>query len=512
MPAVVLVAAVGLLSGRRSTLATGQSRADLRAVYQPPLHIGAVLNPLTTLKSQLHREPAEDLFTVRVEGGPAGPDRVRLAALEEYDGALWTSTDRYLVAGRTLAGAEGPALGVGVRCRVTILGLTGPYLPTIGWPTRLDPAPHRAGRFGFNEESGVLVTDADALSGLSYGITGVARADEADLSAALPSGNPSFDPFRFVPPDPPRPMEVLLHRIADGPPRPFGKLKAIEKYLSLLPYDPDARPGHSYVALNRFLGPRREGEGTGYAEQHAAAFAVLARMLGFPARIAVGYRLHDAVGGTYHVTTKDAHAWPEVHLDGYGWVALRADRLQPDRRSAGARRESSAGRGRDSDADSGAERVRAPGAPPPPPPGEPTASWFFVAALGLGGVVGLAVVVLIVVVGIRLVRRYRRRHTGDPADRVAGAWAEVVDHLRYRRLALSAAMTPTEVAREAASVPAMGRALRRPGRAGGRRDLRRFRRRPAGRPSGAQRLAPGGSAAPSALPTSACAAPHSGAG
>jgi hypothetical protein len=49
----------------------------------------------------------------------------------------------------------------------------------------------------------------------------------------------------------------------------------------------------------------------------AASFAVLARLLGLPTRIVVGFRA-DAAGGT--VRAADALAWPEVLFEGIGWV------------------------------------------------------------------------------------------------------------------------------------------------------------------------------------------------
>src|SRR5690606_2248757 len=52
---------------------------------------------------------------------------------------------------------------------------------------------------------------------------------------------------------------------------------------------------------------------------------VMARSLGFPARVVVGYRLIEAddageVVLVDEVTSQDLHAWAEVKLDGLGWV------------------------------------------------------------------------------------------------------------------------------------------------------------------------------------------------
>lgn len=60
----------------------------------------------------------------------------------------------------------------------------------------------------------------------------------------------------------------------------------------------------------------------GFCEHYAAAFAVMARELGYPARIATGYLGGEAstiAENTLSVYQYDAHAWVEVWLPGEGW-------------------------------------------------------------------------------------------------------------------------------------------------------------------------------------------------
>jgi hypothetical protein len=59
----------------------------------------------------------------------------------------------------------------------------------------------------------------------------------------------------------------------------------------------------------------------GFCVQFAQAFAILASILGIPARIAIGYTGGtQGPGNTWEVTTADAHAWPELYFAGYGWL------------------------------------------------------------------------------------------------------------------------------------------------------------------------------------------------
>jgi len=70
----------------------------------------------------------------------------------------------------------------------------------------------------------------------------------------------------------------------------------------------------------------------GYCQQFAWAFAVLARLVGIPSRVAVGYTAGArGTDGTWHVTTSDAHAWPELYFAGQGWL-----RFEPTPHGSGA--------------------------------------------------------------------------------------------------------------------------------------------------------------------------------
>jgi transglutaminase-like putative cysteine protease len=60
---------------------------------------------------------------------------------------------------------------------------------------------------------------------------------------------------------------------------------------------------------------------SGYCQQFAFAMAGLARLVGIPSRIAVGYTAGTRTrNGTWKVTTADAHAWPELYFSGLGWI------------------------------------------------------------------------------------------------------------------------------------------------------------------------------------------------
>jgi hypothetical protein len=77
---------------------------------------------------------------------------------------------------------------------------------------------------------------------------------------------------------------------------------------------------------------------TGYCEYYASAMAVMARSLGLPARVAVGYAPGERVkDGVYEYRQLNAHAWAEIYFPGYGWQIFEATKsIRPLVRPSGA--------------------------------------------------------------------------------------------------------------------------------------------------------------------------------
>jgi transglutaminase-like putative cysteine protease len=58
----------------------------------------------------------------------------------------------------------------------------------------------------------------------------------------------------------------------------------------------------------------------GYCQHFAGAMALMLRLLGVPARVAVGFTSGTRNGDDWVVTDHDAHAWVEVWFAGQGWI------------------------------------------------------------------------------------------------------------------------------------------------------------------------------------------------
>ncbi len=67
------------------------------------------------------------------------------------------------------------------------------------------------------------------------------------------------------------------------------------------------------------------GDRTGYCVHFSHAAAYLMRSLGIPARVATGYAISESArqgGSSLLLSGGASHAWPEVYVDGFGWVVL----------------------------------------------------------------------------------------------------------------------------------------------------------------------------------------------
>lgn len=116
-------------------------------------------------------------------------------------------------------------------------------------------------------------------------------------------------------------MEEWIAFVASDANTDVEKLKYIESALAGMEYN--TNPGKLPVTvtdessfLDYFIFDKREG----YCVHFATAFVLLARAEGFPARYVQGFCVPEVSGDDTPVYSYMAHAWPEVYIEGKGWI------------------------------------------------------------------------------------------------------------------------------------------------------------------------------------------------
>lgn len=455
-----VITAVGLAGGYAVVPIVADSRYNPRDALTDPLHLEQSADPLSQVRSQRRLPAARALFAITVSGASAPTDLVQIVSLDAFDGAEWSSTDSFRVAGPVLA--PDPDLAAPAKTiteKVRLIAAAGPYVPEMGRPVRVDADLAPDAHLGFDPASGTLVLSG-ALTDPGYTVVAQARPADSGLAAAQTGEATNLARYLAMPAEAGDLMPRAA-RITSGAATPYAKAMAIQNYLRTLPCNIDAPAGDSYGSILRLLTAESPQGRAGYADQHAAAFAVLARLERLPTRIAVGYRLPG--GGQDVVTTSDAYAWDQVYFQSYGWVDFDPTDLantvslppvvpvpvQPVTPPAGP---VSAPPG---------HPTATPSTPPPNGPSPSQTDFWRAHPTPAAGRVSL-LIVLAAVLGVVLAawmglalahRRLRRgrRRSGSPRMQVVGAWDESVDHLLGAGARISPAHTARELATHAAA-------------------------------------------------------------
>jgi transglutaminase-like putative cysteine protease len=443
------------------------------------------VSPLVDIKSRLVQRTELEVFEVR----SPRPSYWRMTALDDFDGDIWRSSGDY----ESAAGAMGSGItsemyeaGQRVTQEFRIQALATVWLPAAYAPIDLAPGQVSA---AFQEETRTLIVDdADATpEGISYTVLSLLTSyDDEELRSATTDVPDELDDLLDLPPGFPSVAEDLAVQVTEGAETPFDQALALQNWFREgggFVYDLEVETGHDDDAIEQFLEQRR-----GYCEQFAGTFAAMARSLGLPARVAVGFTQGELAEGTedvYQVRGRNAHAWPEVYLGDHGWVAFEPTPgrgapgaqaytgVVPDQQTADeelpeqATTTTTDPEGSESSTSvddlfiDGLEEMTAGGATGAQAPTATggSSTTLVVAALALAAVTYLAAVP-----GRRHVRWRRRRlgAEGDPRAEVGVAWSETAEVLATAGLGPRPDEThPTVAGRVGRALPGQAGALER---------------------------------------------------
>ena len=428
-----------------------------------------VVSPMVNIQARLVEQSDQELFTVR---SPV-ESYWRLTSLDEFDGQIWKSSYGTSDADGELPHAVDPQLQVDeVTQAVRISALAEVWLPAAFEPLAIDAGD---GAVDWDERSSTLIVDRDVPTsdGLEYQVVStVPNWTEEELRSATDEVPDEIrDRYTALPDSLAPEVRQLAAQLTANAQTPYDRALALQTHLRTFQYDLTAPRGHSADALSAFLFETRRG----YCEQFAGSFAALAREVGLPARVAVGFTSgvrDESDPELYRVSGEHAHAWVEVYLDPYGWVPFdptpgrappRSERwlgVTPDQEDADPT--GGAGAGAETPAtvpppqssgDTPASRpqqddngIATGGIDPDDGGGGGVGGAVRVVSRGLGAI-GLAYL-LLVPVALLLAAALRRRRATTPGGRVRLAWQDALAAAERARVRIPPSNTVSEAAAE----------------------------------------------------------------
>jgi transglutaminase-like putative cysteine protease len=285
------------------------------------------LDPLVSLRRDLQQSATQEVFTYRTTD--KDPQYLRAVTLSDFDGVNWRPQVFSSQTSPPLGQANvGPGLltsGISTSAATYIITdskLSSPYLPL--------PAPITSvsvpGDWNYDPGTGVLFSTSTSTLGKTWSVNALDVNPTPDQLRAVAKTAPDdirrSNSLQVTLPDE---LTSIAAQVTAGQTTEYDMALALQRYFRTeFTYSTAVAGDGSTDALLSFLRDK-----IGYCQQFAATMALMARSLGIPARVAVGFTAgtKDAAGD-YVVTTKDAHAWPELWFTGIGWV-----RFEPTPRS-----------------------------------------------------------------------------------------------------------------------------------------------------------------------------------
>ncbi len=445
VPLIALCAAVAPFVGDATTTRDPFDPRDLRDEQVSPIRVE---DPLGEYKRIVSQNPTLPAFRVTSNGvSITDIARAAIVRLDTYDGVRFTTNDRYEVAGPLLSPPDQrPSGGRDTTMRFSDVGLDDPWLPTAGTPTRIDLR-----GIGFDPKSGDLLAPG-SIKGLEYELRARIVTPTPDELARAPLDTGSdADPYRSLPGGLPPNIGRIANDATAGATTPGEALEKLATFLQTgFTIDATSPAGHAAGRLEEFLRADRAGT----AEQFATAFTVMARSLGFPARVVVGYKLLDNTTGTPRplefIRSDNYHVWAEVKFADLGWVAYDPT---PSTGATPPQRPADPATAPQTVTPKGAGQQSTPrelGPSEADPATDTSTSWWrplLTVAAVVAAALGVVAAGCGAIIALKVFRRRKRRRDGRAADQVVGAWDEVVDRLIELQFPITQSMTPRDIAR-----------------------------------------------------------------
>ncbi|MFG2623679.1 DUF3488 and DUF4129 domain-containing transglutaminase family protein [Streptomyces sp. NPDC048473] len=311
VPAALPALDSGLLAGTGGTNGKGNGGGTISAV-----------NPLVSLQNNLNQPENREVMSYRTNTGDPQGFYLRILALDQFNGNEWRpSTRRLKDVPKRLPAPEGLGPDVMVTEISTNISASRSYqqtylpLPYPATEVRID------GRWRYEPMGRTLVGDrGETTRGAQYQVSSLMVQPTADQLAAAGAPPSALQrEYTRVPGSLPKVVRQTADKVTKGAANNYERAVKLQNFFASdggFTYDTSVNSGTGSAAIGRFLKDKR-----GFCVHFSFTMAAMARTLGIPARVAVGFTPGTAQSnGSVSVGLRDAHAWPELYFEGIGWT------------------------------------------------------------------------------------------------------------------------------------------------------------------------------------------------
>ncbi|MGP3988496.1 transglutaminaseTgpA domain-containing protein [Streptomyces sp. 3N207] len=281
----------------------------------------SAVNPVVALKNSLNQPQNRTALTYSTDSDEKDL-YLRIVALDKFDGAQWKPSERRI--GEIPDPLPSPrGLGPDVRTRTVSSTIQASDAYAQDWLPMPYPASRVQvdGKWRFEPEGRTLVGyDKQTTRGLRYSVDSLRVQPTAEQLRNAPAAPPALKrEYTAVPDSLPAVVPKTARKVTRGAKDDYDRAVLLQDWFADkggFTYDTEVAAGTGANAIADFLKQKE-----GFCVHFSFAMASMARTLGIPARVAVGFTPGTARGdGKMEVGFQDAHAWPELYFEGVGWT------------------------------------------------------------------------------------------------------------------------------------------------------------------------------------------------
>lgn len=282
----------------------------------------SAVNPLVSLRDSLNVDENRQVLSLSTNTNDISDMYLRIVSLDDFDGITWKPSQRH-IEGVPSTFPTPTGLGADIKRSEIKTRISAADWYAQDWlPMPYPPSGVSIDGSWRYEPVGMTVVGDHGQNtrGVTYEVKSLDVQPTAEQLATAPEPSKALtNQYTKVPSSLPAVVADTARRVTAGSTSHYEQAVKLQDYFAVtggFQYDTQVDVGTGRNAIAKFLKDKQ-----GFCVHFSFAMAAMARTLGIPARVAVGFAPGTPeANGTVSVGLKDAHAWPELYFEGIGWT------------------------------------------------------------------------------------------------------------------------------------------------------------------------------------------------